>query len=147
MAKRGGGRPKAEIDLRVLRTCAAMGATLAEAAAQAGVGHATLDRRLAEDEEVREAWEAGKARGRMTLRRWQWRNARSGSDTMLIWLGKQMLGQKQDPLVTVQIDQSAEAREREAEDALIEALIGEGENVVEHPKRKPKRKRSRSKTA
>ena len=32
--------------------------------------------------------------GRATLRRLQWQRANGGADTMLIWLGKQMLGQK-----------------------------------------------------
>jgi hypothetical protein len=35
-----------------------------------------------------------RASGRATLRRLQWQRANGGSDTMLIWLGKQMLGQK-----------------------------------------------------
>jgi hypothetical protein len=30
----------------------------------------------------------------MSLRRMQWEKAQTGNTTMLIWLGKQMLGQK-----------------------------------------------------
>ena len=36
----------------------------------------------------------GKDKGRMSLRRLQFEKAQTGNTTMLIWLGKQMLGQK-----------------------------------------------------
>jgi hypothetical protein len=36
----------------------------------------------------------GKDKGRMSLRRLQFEKAQSGNTTMLIWLGKQLLGQK-----------------------------------------------------
>ena len=39
---------------------------------------------------IDEARESGKA----TLRRLQWQRATAGSDTMCIWLGKQLLGQR-----------------------------------------------------
>jgi hypothetical protein len=38
--------------------------------------------------------EAGKGRGRVTLRRLQWQAASTGNTTMLVWLGKQLLGQR-----------------------------------------------------
>ena len=38
--------------------------------------------------------ERGKAIGRAKLRRLQWQSAIAGSDTMLIWLGKNGLGQR-----------------------------------------------------
>ena len=43
---------------------------------------------------VRRIIDEARASGRATLRRLQWQRANGGSDTMLIWLGKQMLGQK-----------------------------------------------------
>ena len=36
----------------------------------------------------------GRDQGKTSLRRMQWEKAQSGNTTMLIWLGKQMLGQK-----------------------------------------------------
>lgn len=39
----------------------------------------------------------GKARGRVKLRRAQYEKALEGNPTMLIWLGKQMLGQTDNP--------------------------------------------------
>jgi hypothetical protein len=40
------------------------------------------------------AYQEGSAIGRTTLRRLQWQKAQTGDSTMLIWLGKQMLGQR-----------------------------------------------------
>lgn len=49
--------------------------------------------------------------GKMSLRRMQFKKAQEGSNTMLIWLGKQYLGQS-EKIVNVDIDkQEAEAME------------------------------------
>jgi hypothetical protein len=45
------------------------------------------------DEAFAAAVEQARGQGRATLRRRQWHRANNGSDTMLIWLGKNMLGQ------------------------------------------------------
>jgi hypothetical protein len=42
----------------------------------------------------REAWESGREIGKASLRRTQIAVAQQGNPTMLIWLGKQMLNQK-----------------------------------------------------
>jgi len=39
----------------------------------------------------------GRASGKIKLRKLQWNSAKSGSTPMLIWLGKQMLGQTDSP--------------------------------------------------
>jgi hypothetical protein len=49
---------------------------------------------LERDPEFQRIIDEARASGRATLRRLQWQRANGGSDTMLIWLGKQMLGQK-----------------------------------------------------
>lgn len=41
----------------------------------------------------REALKRGKAQGKQSLRRYQWECAKKGNSSMLIWLGKQYLGQ------------------------------------------------------
>ena len=46
------------------------------------------------DPEFAEIITRGRANGKMSLRRVQWARAQAGSDTMLIWLGKQILGQR-----------------------------------------------------
>jgi hypothetical protein len=54
----------------------------------------TLARRKQDDPEFVEALKIGKAKGRATLRWLQWQCADAGSDTMMIWLGKNTLGQR-----------------------------------------------------
>lgn len=49
--------------------------------------------------------------GRMSLRRWQFKAAESGSHTMLIWLGKQYLGQTDQGPRTIASDTSPEKAE------------------------------------
>lgn len=44
------------------------------------------------------------ANGRMSLRREQFRSAMNGNVTMQIWLGKQYLGQVEQPETTVNVD-------------------------------------------
>lgn len=45
------------------------------------------------EELYRQAIEKGKAQGKQSLRRQQWEIAKKGNASMLIWLGKQWLGQ------------------------------------------------------
>ena len=59
-----------------------------------GVARATFYLNLERDPEFQRIIDEARASGRATLRRLQWQRANGGSDTMLIWLGKQMLGQK-----------------------------------------------------
>ena len=39
----------------------------------------------------------GRAKGKIRLRQLQWDSAKKGSNSMLIWLGKQILGQTDSP--------------------------------------------------
>ena len=41
----------------------------------------------------------GSAVGKTNLRNWQYHIAKKGNVTMLIWLGKQVLGQSENPMV------------------------------------------------
>lgn len=76
---------------------AEIGATQEEAAHVLGVGIATLKRYLANDAQVREVWDKGMAEAKTSVRRWQMEAARKGNPAILIWLGKQMLGQRDTP--------------------------------------------------
>ena len=91
---RGVGRPKAVIDLGAVEGAASIGCTTDEIAAVLGVSHSTFCARKAAEPAIAEAVERGQSKGRATLRRLQWQGAQGGNATMLIWLGKQMLGQK-----------------------------------------------------
>lgn len=93
-----GGRPRIEIDVQVMRRAASIGCNVDEIAALLGIGRSAFYLRLEEDPELQAAIDEAREQGRSTLRRLQWQKANAGSDTMLIWLGKQMLHQR-DKLV------------------------------------------------
>ena len=82
------------IDLAALEELASIQCTDDEIAAVLDVSTDTLGRRKQDDPEFMAAYTKGKARGRASIRRQQWARAQSGSDTMLIWLGKNILGPK-----------------------------------------------------
>lgn len=88
------GRPKAPIDLKAVENAASIGCTPDEIAAVLGVAQTTFFARKAAEPEINEAIERGRKNGRATLRRLQWQGAQAGNPTMLIWLGKQLLGQR-----------------------------------------------------
>lgn len=94
--KRGRGRPKKlNADAATLSTLRGLGliqATDRECAAALEVALQTFVNFLAEPG-VRDVFEDGKANGRISLRRKQFELAMKGDRTMLVWLGKNMLGQ------------------------------------------------------
>jgi hypothetical protein len=59
------------------------------------ISRATLYRRLQDDEQLREILEAGRHGRRLSLKRAQWKAAMEGNTALLIWLGKQELGQRE----------------------------------------------------
>ena len=54
----------------------------------------TIGRRKQDDPGFADALKRGKEQGKVSLRRLQWKAAQNGNITMLIWLGKQVLGQR-----------------------------------------------------
>lgn len=99
-ARNLGGRPPHVIDLEVVRNSAAIGCTADEISSILGMARSTLYEHMQRNPAVQEAMDAGRDKGRATLRRFQWNRAEAGSDTILVWLGKQMLGQKDKSEVT-----------------------------------------------
>jgi len=97
MARRK-GRPKIEFDLEQVERLAMLQCTYEELAAFFDCSVDTIGRRMEDDPDFCGAYKRGLEKGKMSLRRYQWRAAESGNVTMLIWLGKQHLGQtdKQD---------------------------------------------------
>jgi hypothetical protein len=64
-----------------------------------GMSVDTLDRRIKEREiegvtNFADLYKKHSGEGKASLRREQWKLAQAGNPTMLVWLGKQMLGQK-----------------------------------------------------
>ena len=88
------GRPPIPVDLELLGDLAEIHCVQAEAAPILGISLRTFERHLAEDDEFAAVWYGRAARGKKSLRRLQWEQAEAGNVTMQIWLGKQLLGQK-----------------------------------------------------
>jgi len=87
--KSKGGRPRVVIDVEQLEQLAAINCSLAEMAAVMKCDQRTLTRRFAQ------AIEKGKLRGTSSLKKAQFSLAVNGKNaTMQIWLGKQLLGQR-----------------------------------------------------
>ena len=84
-------RPKKEVDEELLYKLAQIHCTMREMSDIVGVSVDTLKRRYAD------LIDKGKSEGKMRLRRKQIEVAMNGNHTMLIWLGKQMLGQSESP--------------------------------------------------
>lgn len=82
------GRPRAELNIKLIRDLARIGCTLAEISSIVGVNEKTIRRRASDEVEK------GHNEMRTTLRRWQYIKAKDGNVAMLIWLGKQFLAQR-----------------------------------------------------
>ena len=91
--KHPGGRPRLEFDLRQVEELARIGCTEEDMAAVLGISVDTIQRRKRTCPEFCGVIEKGRASLRNSLRRLQVKKALEGNTTMLIWLGKQLLGQ------------------------------------------------------
>jgi hypothetical protein len=91
-------RPFKEPDVseEVLHRLAAICCTMNEISAVSGLSVDTLERNYAD------IIKSGREIGKATLRREQYRLAMLGNPTMLIWLGKQLLGQRDKAEITVE---------------------------------------------
>lgn len=106
--KRGPGRPRKEVDLEKVEALARIQATRSEIAGFLGIDEKTLRHAPGVDEAIARGYEYGKA----SLRRQQWLAAAGGSDRMLIWLGKQWLGQRDRIDLTDESDRALVDRAR-----------------------------------
>lgn len=99
--KHPGGRPKSAIDYAAVEKLAAIHCTQEEIASFLGVSTRTLQR----DDEFCRIYKKGLETGKASLRRAQFKKALGGDTSMLIWLGKQMLGQQDHVKNDVSVDQ------------------------------------------
>src|SRR5260221_715645 len=88
--------PQVEIDERLVHDLASIHCTIDEIAMICGCHRSTIEVRFSE------SVAAGKAFGRRRLRKCQFDAAYAGSVPMMIWLGKQVLGQRD--LATISIE-------------------------------------------
>ena len=91
--KNKGGRPRAEINLAQVKKLAGLNCTEPEIASVLGVSYPTWKRHKQQNTEIFEAVDQGKLNGNVSLRKKQWDEGMDGNTTMLIWLGKNRLGQ------------------------------------------------------
>ena len=93
-----GGRPRFDFSdkLPLVRKLASIQCTDEEIAAGLGCSQDTLARGRKREPDLDAAILEGRANGRMSLRRAQYQKAMDGNPAMLIWLGKQVLGQREN---------------------------------------------------
>lgn len=94
-ARRANGRPRAKIDYTKLGELCKIQCTAEECASVLGISSDALADNLKRDKGLTfpEFFKKHAGHGKSSLRRLQWASARKGTTAMLIWLGKQYLGQ------------------------------------------------------
>jgi len=120
MTKNKGGRPRKEFDYKTLDNLCGIMCTAEEISSILDISADTLDRRLKEDGHAgfAEYFKKKSSNGRASLRRVQFKSALDGNTTMLVWLGKQHLGQTDKQA----IDLEANITAREADELTDEQL-------------------------
>jgi hypothetical protein len=108
-ARRGAGRKRVAIDLEQLEKLSALHCTDQDIAAVLGVSTRTIESRRKEPQFAK-AIERGKAKGRISVRRQQMRLVEAGNDSMAIWLGKQLLGQRDVTPLELSVSSAEEKR-------------------------------------
>lgn len=101
------GRPKIQLDYPLIEKLATIQCTQEEIATILGVNISTLKR----DDEFCTIYKKGMEQGKSSLRRLQWKAAETGNTTMLIWLGKQYL-QQREPKQELEIDTNKDVIEQ-----------------------------------
>ena len=89
------GRPKKyNIDVDQVEKLAGLGCTNIEIASFFGCDESLIRKSYSEN------LVKGREKGKIRLRQWQMKSAQKGNVAMLIWLGKQMLGQSDKQEIT-----------------------------------------------
>ncbi|NDE91636.1 MAG: hypothetical protein EB059_10990, partial [Alphaproteobacteria bacterium] len=94
------GRPKRKINPEVFEALAWAKCSVTDMAAYLGCCPMTITR-LVRHEPYKSIWQGALAGGRAMLKAKQFEMAQRGNVRMLIWLGKQYLGQKNVPITRV----------------------------------------------
>jgi predicted transcriptional regulator len=117
------GAVKGDDYLRHARKLSALCCSQAELAAFFGTTQSAIHYQIKKDKAFAEAIQSGNQYGRLSLRRSQFQAALDGNPAMLIWLGKQLLGQSDRSNVAVDFSDCKNNRER-AEKILQEVADG-----------------------
>ena len=105
-------RPPKKIDPEIVSRLAQIHCTMEEIALVVGCSVDTLERRFADIIKI------GKAKARSSLRRYQWEAVQKGNTAMLIWMGKQLLDQKDRAESTVDVTARGEFKIGHEDDSL-----------------------------
>ena len=93
--KKSVGRPKKyNLDTKQVEQLAGFGCTDTEIASFFDISRTTLERNY------EHYLTKGREEGKIRLRQYQWASAKKGNVAMLIWLGKQLLGQSDKQEIT-----------------------------------------------
>ena len=132
LKKNVGGRPSAEIDQESFEKLCAMQCTRNEICAWFGITDKTLSRWCEKTygEGFSAVYEKKRENGRISLRRAQFRLAEK-SATMAIFLGKQILGQKDNVDLNVNKKEDIGVEIKSLSVHAIKALLKEGRKVVD----------------
>jgi hypothetical protein len=87
------GRPKIVFDLKAVQALGAIQCTYEEMAAVLNCSPDTITNRMKEDLAFSDAYKKGVESGKMSIKKKQYNMSEGGNVTMLIWWGKQHLGQ------------------------------------------------------
>ena len=96
VAKKAGGRPRIDINWEEFDKLCSLQCTLDEVAMYFDCSPDTIERRVQEkyDRTWTEVYDEKRGAGKIAIRRKQFQVALRGNVRMLIWLGKQWLGQR-----------------------------------------------------
>jgi len=121
--KKAPHRPRKRISSEQVEELAKLLCTQEEMAAVLGVSRHTIIRRIQEGGAFATAYKKGHAEAKKSLRRAQYEAAISGNPTMLIWMGKQHLDQRdrQDIVTHGEVEEFSEAY-IEAGKSLVESV-------------------------
>lgn len=113
---------KIQLDIDDIRELASEGNTVEDIATLLGVSSSVIN----DDDEYKNAYNMGLCDMRATLRHAQFQSAKSGNTSMLIFLGKVLLGQREETVSTLKL-------ERE-DDALTKSLQSLAEEIDKNKK-------------
>ena len=107
------GRPKIDIDFKEFDKLCSLQCTLVEIAGWFNCCEDTIENRVKEVHSVTfsEYFKQKRGKGKIALRRFQYQSAEKGNVTMLIWLGKQWLDQRDKKDVDVNANVKTESYE------------------------------------
>jgi len=91
---------KIELDADDIRELASEGNSLEDVSTLLGVSKDVISN----NEEYNRAYELGLCDMRATLRHSQFQSAKSGNTTMLVWLGKVILGQREETVTSLKLE-------------------------------------------